>query len=82
MSNAATPDLAQTRRALLNYLAQPESAKSATTERKHSRADTQTSGAPSSPGFEWSSLIEAGLSSWWREHPARAGASLLKSATE
>ena len=82
MSSATTPDLAQTRRALLNYLAQPERTESATTERKHSRADTQTSGAPSSPGFEWSSLIEAGLSSWWRDHPARAGASLLKSATE
>lgn len=77
-----TQNLTQTRRELLNYLAQSERSESDASERKQSRRAAQANSASGSPGFEWSSLIQAGLSSWWHDHPARAGASLLKSATE
>lgn len=82
MSDTNSPDLTQTRRELLNYLSQSDRTESTGSDRKQSRAETQKNWSSASPGFEWSSLIESGLSSWWRDHPARAGASLLKSATE
>ena len=86
MSSIDTPNLVETRRQLLNYLSQqnraPEQTKSAAPARKQQSRQAQTETSSGASGFEWSSLIEAGLSSWWRDHPARAGASLLKSATE
>ena len=33
-------------------------------------------------GFNWSRLVAAGLSSWWRDHPMRAGVVLCRSAVE
>jgi hypothetical protein len=82
MSTNGTPNLTQTRRELLNYLAQAERTESEASDRKQPRLSAPMNAASGAPGFEWSSLIEAGLSSWWHDHPARAGASLLKSATE
>ena len=72
-----------TRRELLDFLArqneQEKRASSTVEERKNSR---QKSASSSPDDFSWSSLVEAGLSSWWRDHPARAGAMLVRSATE
>jgi hypothetical protein len=42
---------------------------------------TSTAGSSTENGFNWGALVEAGLSSWWREHPLHAGALLVKSAT-
>lgn len=82
MSSTDTPDLVTTRRELMNYLSRPERARSRVAEAKRSERTGQTDSAWESSSFEWSSLIKAALSSWWRDHPARAGASLLRSATE
>lgn len=82
MSSTDTPNLAQTRSELLNYLAQTERTESASTDRRQTRRAAHADASSSSPGFAWSSLLEAGLLSWWHDHPARAGACLLKSATE
>ena len=77
------PNIEDTRRELLNFLGRknaPEERVTATTEsRKSFRRKTL---GHASDGFSWSSLVEAGLSSWWRDHPARAGAMLVRSATE
>lgn len=73
------PDIEHTRRELLNFLARQKANGSAQLD----DGPTQRKlGPESTPGFSWSSLLEAGLSSWWRDHPARAGVLLLKSATE
>ena len=82
MSTNGAPNLTQTRRELLNYLAQTEPTESRSSDRRQPCGTTHANSASESSGFEWSSLIAAGLSSWWRDHPARAGALLLKSATE
>ncbi len=86
MNPTAAPNLTQTRHELLRYLSQqdlpPRRADSAAPDRKPPRNATSTGAASGLPGFEWSALFGAGLSSWWHDHPARAGASLLKSATE
>lgn len=77
------PTIENTRRELLNFLAQQheqeERAQTTAADRKHAR---RTAASDTADGFKWSSLVEAGLSSWWRDHPARAGAMLVKSATE
>ena len=82
MSTNGTPNLTQTRRELLNYLAQAEPGESKSPDHRQPRGTNHVKSASGSSGLEWSSLIAAGLSSWWHDHPARAGASLLKSATE
>ena len=82
MSTNGTPNLTQTRRELLNYLAQAEPRESKFSDHRQPRGTAHANPASGSSGFEWSSLIAAGLSSWWHDHPARAGASLLKSATQ
>ena len=78
------PNIANTRRELLNFLAQQTDqkhrAESGAAGRKQARRSNASSEAPDA--FKWSSLVEAGLSSWWHDHPARAGAMLVKSATE
>lgn len=77
------PTIENTRRELLNFLAQQheqeDRAEATAAERKHAR---RKAASDTSDGFNWSSLVEAGLSSWWHDHPARAGAMLVKSATE
>ena len=79
MSTVNAPDIAKTRRELFNYLSEPEAPTSTGTETRQQRA-----AAKSEPisGLQFSSLVQSGLSSWWHDHPARAGACLLKSATE
>lgn len=85
MSPANIPNLTQTRTELLNYLAlqnsPPKRADAEATDRKTPRGAAQSDLPAGAPGFEWSALFEAGLASWWHDHPARAGASLLRSAT-
>lgn len=73
------PDIEHTRRELLNFLAREKLNGSSPPD----GGPTQRKPGPvPTPGFAWSSLLEAGLSSWWRDHPARAGVLLVKSATE
>lgn len=77
------PKIEDTRRELLNFLArqskQEEQVLSAAEEHKDSR---QKATGSTPDGFSWLPLVEAGLSSWWHDHPARAGAMLVRSATE
>lgn len=79
MSTVIAPDIAKTRRELFNYLADPQAPTSAGAETSQQRAAAKSESAS---GLHWSSLIQSGLTSWWHDHPARAGACLLKSATE
>ena len=77
------PNIEDTRRELLNFFARqnaPEERVAATADLNKSFRRKTPSHAPD--GFSWSSLVEAALSSWWRDHPARAGAMLVRSATE
>lgn len=85
------PDIEHTRRELQNFLAQGDRKPLTAAQRAVASAAnganagdaSATSSAPeSSSGFQWTSLIEAGFASWWHAHPARAGALLLRSATE
>lgn len=77
------PKIEDTRRELLNFLAR----QNAPEERTAANAETSKNLRSKEPhhgndGFSWSSLVEAALTSWWHDHPARAGAMLVKSATE
>ncbi|MBC7708469.1 MAG: hypothetical protein H7203_00275 [Rhizobacter sp.] len=77
------PKIEDTRRELLNFLAR----QNVREERVATNAELNNSSRrkephPGNDGFSWSSLAEAALASWWRDHPARAGAMLVKSATE
>lgn len=71
-----------TRRELLNYLSQSERKQRPATERAAVNAATASAAPESATGIHWSSLVETGVASWWHAHPARAGAVLLRSATE
>ena len=73
------PDIEHTRRELLNFLARQNNSESSASVRTQPRRNGESEKAP---GFSWSSLLESGLASWWHGHPARAGAHLLRSATE
>jgi hypothetical protein len=81
------PDIEHTRRALLNFLAQgtpadtsaPPPTSARASARGQPRCDAE---AEKAPGLDWSSLVKAAMASWWHDHPARAGAHLLRSATE
>ena len=79
MSTVNAPDIAKTRRELFNYLSEPQGPTSGNAETSRQRA---TAKSESGSGLHWSSLVQSGLTSWWHDHPARAGACLLKSATE
>ena len=65
------PTIETTRRELLNFLAQQheqeERAESTAADRRHVR---RKAASDTPDGFNWSSLVEAGFSSWWRDHPA------------
>ena len=81
MSTVDAPDIAKTRRELFNYLSEPQARTSGNAETSQQRAAAKPESEPAS-GLHWSSLVQSGLTSWWHDHPARAGACLLKSATE
>ena len=88
------PDIEHTRRELQNFLAQGDRKPLTAAQRAVATAASAANGAnagnafatssapESSSGFQWASLLEAGFASWWHAHPARAGALLLRSATE
>ena len=87
-TNNGQPSIAQTRRELIDFLSRDNRgetkrrsnyAKSADSERD--RASRSADTEPES-GFSWTSMVEAGLASWWRDHPARTGAVLLGTAIE
>ncbi len=73
------PNIEHTRRELLNFMLQQRRSESVPLGRGQPRSGPKDE---AQPGFNWSSLVEAGLSSWWHDHPARAGALLIRSATE
>ncbi len=73
-------DIEHTRRELLNFLARERAAERAAEQTTASRGRGRGKPASSTPGFDWSSLLGVGVSSWWHEHPARAVALLLQSA--
>lgn len=73
-------EIAHTRQELLNFLAAERAEKRAAAQ----PSDTPGAGkAPASEdsGFNWSSLLGAGVASWWHEHPARSAVLLVESAT-
>ena len=77
------PNIEDTRRELLKFLAR----QTASEEQVEANAEASKSSRRKEPsraadGFSWSSLVEAALTSWWHDHPARAGAMLVRSATE
>ena len=76
------PDIAHTRRELLNFLAQSDHKSSVGVKRATADSASAARADAAGDGFHWAPLLEAGLSSWWHAHPARAGALLLRSATE
>lgn len=77
------PTIENTRRELLNFLTPQIVVGQATASPAIDLTKAQRKElSEASEGFRWSSLIEAGLASWWRDHPARAGAMLVRSVTE
>jgi hypothetical protein len=93
MNAPATPNtanaqstLAQTRQELVDFLSQNnrgEKASRGSAATSADRARDSGNSAPEiEPDFSWSSFVETGLSSWWHDHPARAGALLLRTAVE
>lgn len=86
MNALDAPDLATTRRQLFNYLSESQPPKPGAAARKQQNRSAQQQQPDADPGpvpgLDWSALVRAGLSSWWHDHPARAAASLLRSATE
>ena len=77
------PTIENTRRELLNFLTPQIVAREAMGSRAINPTKAQRKDlSETTLGFKWSSLIEAGLASWWRDHPARAGAMLVRSVTE
>ena len=93
----AQVEIESTRRELLKYLALEQADEHVATHPGDKRGEAQAAmganggkggkggkGSPiaaSKAGFDWSSLVGVGFSSWWHEHPARSVALLLESAT-
>jgi hypothetical protein len=93
MNGPTTPDatnaqatLEQTRQELVNFLSKKnrsDTAARGSGATSSDRARDSSNPAPEiEPDFSWTSFVETGLSSWWHEHPARAGALLLRTAVE
>jgi len=80
------PSLAQTRRELVDFLSHDNGDQAANKGNSAKGAeqprDNRTTDADSQAGFSWKSYAETGLASWWHDHPARAGAVLLRTAVE
>lgn len=78
------PGIEQTRRELLNFLARERISQEGRDELAAVKSSRATRGVASehagSP--DWLGLVESGMSSWWHEHPARAGALLVGSVAE
>ena len=73
-------EIDSTRRELLKYLATERAEARAGAQVNHNRGSPRAAGG-AKPGFSWTSLLGAGASSWWHNHPARSVALLLESAT-
>ena len=79
-----SPSLDEARASLLNFFAEQRDDPASSKRRYDNATRSATVRADNSldeRGFSWVSLVESGLSSWWREHPLHAGALLVKSAT-
>jgi hypothetical protein len=83
-TSQASPSIEDARADLVKFFAEQRDEASSPRQRNgvvsRSRSESTASERTES-GFNWSALVEAGLSSWWREHPLHAGASLVKSVT-
>ena len=80
------PTLAQTRQELVDFLSQNNRGDTAargsgTKSADHAR-DSRNAAPETGSDFNWKSFVETGLASWWHDHPARAGALLLRTAVE
>ena len=73
-------EIDSTRRELLKYLATERAEERAAAQVNHSRGSPKAAGG-AKVGFNWTSLLGAGVSSWWHDHPARSVAMVLESAT-
>ncbi len=84
------PSLAQTRRELVEFLSHDNGGEAANKgsgargaeQARANRATDADAKADREAGFSWRSYAETGLASWWHDHPARAGAVLLRTAVE
>ena len=83
-TSQASPSIEDARADLLKFFAEQRDEASSLRQRSgavsRSRSES-TASERTENGLNWSALVEAGLSSWWREHPLHAGASLVKSVT-
>jgi hypothetical protein len=87
MNDAVSPDLDgptldDTRRALLNYFALQNCAATASADRPPAKILATEAVGVASKSFDWSTLVESGVSAWWHDHPARSAALLGKAAAE
>lgn len=76
----------ETRRAISEFLSQRKTAdvRGARSRPNENSDEATLNGAKrdSDADFEWSALLSSAASAWWDEHPMRAGASVLRLATE
>jgi hypothetical protein len=82
--NHASPSIDEARADLLKFFTQQRDDALSIRHRNGTvprSPSTSAAGSSTENGFNWGALVEAGLSSWWREHPLYAGALLVKSAT-
>ena len=83
-TSQASPSIEDARADLLKFFAEQRDEASSLRQRSGAVSGSRSQSTASERtenGFNWSTLVEAGLSSWWREHPLHAGASLVKSVT-
>jgi len=73
-------EIESTRRELLKFLAAERAEEHAATHVNDNLGGRKASVGVKT-GFKWSSLLGAGVSSWWHDHPARSVAMVLESAT-
>jgi len=76
----------RTRSELFNYLADPSEGAE---QRARTRAGTAGDATDDEPGarertgaIDWAAMLQTGISAWWREHPLRAGAQVIKPGIE
>jgi ElaB/YqjD/DUF883 family membrane-anchored ribosome-binding protein len=76
------PTIENTRAELLKFLAQQDSQGFSTREKFSREQGNGARDEPPAAGIDWVALVNEGMKSWWRDHPARAATLLAQSATE
>lgn len=81
---SSRPDIEQSRRALISFLSDQQAGHSGRSDFRglHSNRSQPADGGEADDGIQWARLAEAGLASWWQDHPVRAGLRVAKAATE